>query len=234
MRKIHADRLQGSITIGREGETDVTAVVFDDSIALWQAEHGPGTVSLLVQRQGDPAPYPVALEVSGAEALWTVRDQDTAIPGYAKCQLSYSVDGRLAKSRKYVLFIEDSLGSAGPLPPPYQDFGDKVAQDAAKAQEAAQRAEAAVTHGPQIQPLSPEGTWHLWDREAQQYKDTHVKASGGGTVISYGDGLKVTDTPEGLVLSVDTVDRVEDNTRPITAAAVYTQVGNIEALLASI
>lgn len=37
------------------------------------------------------------------------------------------------------------------------------------------------------------------------------------------------------VLSVDTADNAqEDNTRPITSAAVYTQIGNIEALLALI
>ena len=37
------------------------------------------------------------------------------------------------------------------------------------------------------------------------------------------------------VLSVDTADIAQqDNTRPITSAAVYTQIGNIEALLALI
>lgn len=37
------------------------------------------------------------------------------------------------------------------------------------------------------------------------------------------------------VLSVDTADAAQqDNTRPITSAAVYTQIGNIEALLALI
>lgn len=46
-----------------------------------------------------------------------------------------------------------------------------------------------------------------------------------------GDGLKL----EGGVLSVDTADAVEeDNTRPVTSAAVYTQLGNVEALLASV
>lgn len=46
-----------------------------------------------------------------------------------------------------------------------------------------------------------------------------------------GIGLKVT----GRALAVDTADEVEqDNTKPITAAAVYTEVGNINALLATI
>lgn len=46
-----------------------------------------------------------------------------------------------------------------------------------------------------------------------------------------GDGLKV----EGRVLSVDTTNVVEeDNTKPVTSAAVHVQLGNIEALLKSI
>lgn len=46
-----------------------------------------------------------------------------------------------------------------------------------------------------------------------------------------GAGLKVVDR----VLEVDTTNAVEqDNTKPITAAAVYAEVGNINALLATI
>lgn len=40
---------------------------------------------------------------------------------------------------------------------------------------------------------------------------------------------------EGGILSVNTADKVEkDNTLPVTSAAVYTEVGNINALLATI
>lgn len=52
----------------------------------------------------------------------------------------------------------------------------------------------------------------------------------GGIIV--GDNLKI--TKEG-VLSVDTADNAEsDNTRPITSAAVHTQLGNIEVLLGTI
>lgn len=52
----------------------------------------------------------------------------------------------------------------------------------------------------------------------------------GGIMV--GDNLSIT---ANGVLSVDTASAVEqDNTRPITSAAVYTEVGNINALLASI
>ena len=55
--------------------------------------------------------------------------------------------------------------------------------------------------------------------------------TGGGFSYEIGAGLKVEDG----VLSVDTANAVEeDNTKPVTSAAVYTELGNVEALLANI
>ena len=46
-----------------------------------------------------------------------------------------------------------------------------------------------------------------------------------------GDGLKVVNN----TLMVDTADEAErDNTKPITSAAVYTEIGNIDVLLQTI
>lgn len=59
--------------------------------------------------------------------------------------------------------------------------------------------------------------------------------SGGGSGSGYniGSGLKL--DAETNTLSVDTAEIVEkDNTKPVTSAAVYTEVGNINALLATI
>ena len=56
-------------------------------------------------------------------------------------------------------------------------------------------------------------------------------SGGGGYTI--GDGLKLDEATN--TLSVDTAAAVEkDNTKPVTSAAVYTEVGNINALLATI
>lgn len=56
---------------------------------------------------------------------------------------------------------------------------------------------------------------------------------GGSSAYQIGSGLKL-DTATNT-LSVDTVDAVEqDNTKPITSAAVFVEVGNIEALLAAL
>lgn len=56
-------------------------------------------------------------------------------------------------------------------------------------------------------------------------------SGGGGYTI--GEGLKL--DADTNTLSVDTAEAVEkDNTKPVTSAAVYTEVGNINALLATI
>lgn len=56
-------------------------------------------------------------------------------------------------------------------------------------------------------------------------------SGGGGYTI--GDGLKLDAATN--TLSVDTAAAVEkDNTKPVTSAAVYTEVGNINAMLATI
>ena len=59
------------------------------------------------------------------------------------------------------------------------------------------------------------------------------QTGGGGTAYTIGHGLKL--DAETNTLSVDTADKMEqDNTLPITSAAVYVEVGNINALLAII
>lgn len=59
------------------------------------------------------------------------------------------------------------------------------------------------------------------------------RTGGGGTAYTIGHGLKL--DAETNTLSVDMADKMEqDNTLPITAAAVYVEVGNINALLKTI
>ena len=61
------------------------------------------------------------------------------------------------------------------------------------------------------------------------------ESSGGGSGSFYykvGEGLKIVG---GDTLAVDTAAAVEqDNTKPVTSGEVYTEVGNINALLATI
>lgn len=63
--------------------------------------------------------------------------------------------------------------------------------------------------------------------------EARQSGGGGGGGYQIGPGLKL--DAETNTLSVDTADAVEkDNTKPVTSAAVFTEVGNINALLATI
>ena len=85
----------------------------------------------------------------------------------------------------------------------------------------------------------------MTDGSSYTFTVTNGSGGGGGSsadvpiasetvagIVRVGENLKI--SADG-VLSVDTVAAVEqDNTRPITSAAVYTEVGNINALLETI
>ena len=52
----------------------------------------------------------------------------------------------------------------------------------------------------------------------------------GGIIV--GENLSITE--EGILSVVTTTDVESDNTKPITSAAVYTEIGNINILLSTI
>lgn len=79
----------------------------------------------------------------------------------------------------------------------------------------------------------PNGNWLIYNPDTGEYEESDTPLPGGGGFgYEIGHGLKVTGTN---TLEVDTATDVEqDNTLPITSAAVYTTVGNIEILLGTI
>lgn len=72
-----------------------------------------------------------------------------------------------------------------------------------------------------------------WVKEITQKDiDRWNEGGTGGTTLTAGENINITD--DG-VISVLTAPNVEkDNTKPITSAAVYTEVGNINVLLQTI
>lgn len=91
--------------------------------------------------------------------------------------------------------------------------------------------------GPQGNPGAPgpapeirDGYWWTYNWTSEQWENTGTKAS---AEYEIGSGLILDEASN--TLRVDTATTVEeDNTRPITSAAVYTTVGNIEILLETI
>lgn len=75
------------------------------------------------------------------------------------------------------------------------------------------------------------GVDYWTEEDKQEIVDEVLSEIPGGTTFEIGNGLKL----ENNILSVDTVDDAEqDNTLPITSAGVFSIVGNIDVLLATI
>lgn len=93
---------------------------------------------------------------------------------------------------------------------------------------------APYTVAPHLMLASPNGLHKLTvDDNGNVLVDGKSVGGGGGGGYQIGPGLKL--DSETNTLSVDTADTIQkDNTKPVTSAAVYTEVGNINALLATI
>lgn len=131
--------LDRAIPIGRVGENIVSEIEWN--IGVWQEQFGDGILELLVQRNRDTNPYPVALTIDGNSAVWIITDTDTAVNGRGQLQLVYRVGEKIKKSVIYEFICRVSLGATGPVPDGYSDWLDALTQIAAQAQESAQTAQ---------------------------------------------------------------------------------------------
>ena len=106
------------LLLGKQGENLARKIQFD--ISRWIGTFGPGTVQLLHQRSGDDAPYPVAVEKDGTQAIWAVTNADTAAAGTGRAELQYYVGDALAKSETWMTKVLPALGDASETPPEAQ------------------------------------------------------------------------------------------------------------------
>ncbi len=93
-----------------------------------------------------------------------------------------------------------------------------------------------ITRGSEVQTMDvmngERGAQGEQGPQGESGVDVTLASKDAAGIIRVGENLKI---DESGVLSVDTANAVEqDNTRPVTAAAVYTEVGNINALLETI
>lgn len=131
------------LMIGREGEHNARQVIFDFS--AWRDALGYGVAQLIVQRNGDEQPYPVALDLIDGDAIWIVSNADTSRPGYGSAELQYYVGDVLAKSEVWTTYVSDALGTPTEEPPePQKGWVDRVVAVGAEAARNASRAEMAA------------------------------------------------------------------------------------------
>ena len=148
-----------------------------------------------------------------------------AYAGYYSLQLmgTLSSDGVTTRHTNQLrVYIGPSLAGGGDwpeVPSEYTQFEDRLRE---------------LNQHPPVP--GPNGYWMIWNTEADKYEESDFvlpSGEGGGAGYKIGSGLKL-DTATNT-LSVDAADAAEeDNTLPITSAAVYSTVGNIEVLLKTI
>lgn len=186
--------------------------------------------------------------VEGNSILFAMNPQAFTKAGISRADVSlFGVDGRRLTSATFNINVPEECICGCDLES--ENYIDVMSQQISIAVDAANRAEAAVAHGPIIE----NGTWMLWDAEKGEYVDSGFPASPAhipdeqieSAVSKYLDehpieaGVDFKTDPtlklEDGVLSVNTTNDMEqDNTLPITSAGVYAAVGNIEALLKTI
>lgn len=173
--------------------------------------------AMLVECQGNLNIIPLSPVEGGVGA--TLTDDMLALSGYYTMQLRGTQGDVVRHTNQIQVFIPESLSGDAQWPEVPSEFTE-IEQNII-----------AINNNPP-KPGS-NGFWLIYNPETGEYEESDIPLpDGGGFGYQIGHGLKVTGTN---TLEVDTANDVEqDNTLPITSAAVYTTVGNIEILLGTI
>lgn len=172
---------------------------------------GGATVVVLADSDGSVQVPPEATAVSGTGAITILGVDETS--------------QRISVDVPYLVMAHADVQGDAPDPTPdeWQQYVAAVKQYADQAQKAADKIPT---------PTPADEGKSVVARADGTYGLALIQGGGGGVGYNIGHGLKVTG---GNTLEVDTAEAVEqDNTLPVTSAAVYTEVGNIDALLQTI
>lgn len=126
------------IVIGRRGENNVTTIRFSIDSLFPNIQNA--TYSLIHQRHGDVAPYPVTTMDIGGYVNWVVNSGDLGKAGSGTAQLTAYKDGAVAKSIIFTTITLDSMGMTD-APDPVQIYIDRVIRAGQEAVNAASEAE---------------------------------------------------------------------------------------------
>ena len=235
---LQINKLPNYILIGRQTENGVNEIEID--VSEWLA-HWPGmNISIMHTRPGETYAYPAVTRMTGSCIVWEISNADTAIHGLGTVEIMGILDGKKKLSRIVQTHIsKTTTATTSDIPDAAKPWVDSVLDAAHRAEEAANEIKGMNV---EVQTLEP-GTQATaeWNSgllklgiPAGQNGDATVSIASRKTagVVIVGENMKIDDNG---VLSVDTADAAEkDNTRPITSAAVHTEIGNIEILLSTI
>ena len=239
--EVKASKIGTEVMIGYSPENKARQIRID--LAKWLSVWPKARPVLLVVRPDENEAYPAKTEMDGQTMVWTVRNYDTEIPGTGEAWVVFrgEEDEMLGVTpHTSVLIKRGPPNIDGDTPPEGAiPWVSDVLDAADRAEDAAERAEEIA------EALAGGGG----DIDSGLFLPA-VTEKDNGKVMTVVDGKwAASDPPEsgvqfetddtltlkGGVLRVNTADKVEeDNTLPVTSAAVYTEVGNINALLATI
>ena len=137
---------RGRTVIGRLGENEHRCIAFRDSAAVLQM-YPSAAVTVLHQRPGDPAAYPVGSQyvtVDGGAVKWMVQSGDLSTAGCGQCELIFTQGGIVAKTMIYETEILPALDGAGEPPEPWESWVQEVTDAAEAAQGYAEQAQEAA------------------------------------------------------------------------------------------
>jgi hypothetical protein len=175
--------VSGQIHLGKQGEHRARRFSFQDFV-IWKEIFGEGTCELIHQRNGDSAPYPVALTIEDGVPYWYVTEVDTAFAGVGKCEIRYIVDDVVVKSNIYTTFVQEALGEGTEEPPePQKAWVDQVLEVGIQAKQSADNAEIAKMlseeYAEQTRVYAEQTATHAKNVEQNaEYADIRAKDSG--------------------------------------------------------
>ena len=228
---IYSIKRIGLIHIGRQGEHLAQTIQFDVSTFLkrWP----DAEFSILVRRPGEENPYIGQTSLEGDILSWIITSTETAVAGDGRIEVRAAYGDMVAKSDLIPFRVSSSMtGHAHDPPDPFEDWVSRVTD---AAQEVEQAVDRLTGLDAQAVTLAPGEKAYVELRDGVLIFGIPQGYSGSGesgsTVLATDETLRM----KNGVLGVVTASSVEkDNTLPITSAAVFTEVGNINSLLYTI
>lgn len=246
MKDIRA-KFNSVLNIGRQGENLAKRVLFPVQKII--ETYGQGTFQLINRRFREKIPYPVVVTIEENNVCWEITNVETEYAGDGECELQFFINDVLVKPFKFKTHVDTSVSAngAGPAPEPGQSWVDQAIEAGMSAAQSAEQAQAAADSILNLEvdeETTPAGSGISVNKEVDPDDGTITLVFGfaedigqGGSGLppggSDGDLLqRVGTTGAGWVTPASSPE--QDNTRPITAAAVFSSIGNINALLETI
>lgn len=204
-----------TLDIGMTGSNRQREFGFD--IRAWAREYPGAVFAVCCRRTGEGADnaYFGDTRTENGILIWTVHRADLGVSaGNGKIEI-WAIhptgtvnDEPLYKSRAVITIVGQSIAEtpSQTLPEAARPWAQQVLDAAIEAGQAADRAEGAVEHYPQV---GENGNWWVWDVAQGRFVDTGVPASGGG---GGGAVYSVNGKTGTVVLNAEDVGALPDTT----------------------